>query len=102
MPDLPTGPATTQWDITTCTTQGTSYTPSSTALSASLPSPTQSTASTTTMLNGESSHGDLNGTGSGELYTQDNNRCMMFAYNMCVVSMLLYVHYGATETVCLT
>lgn len=57
-------PATTQWDITTCTTQGTSYTTSSSGMSASLPSPTQSSTSTTTMVNGDSGQGDLNGTSS--------------------------------------
>lgn len=61
------GPATTQWDITTCTTQGTSYTTSPSAMAANLPSPTQSTTSSNTMLNGgDSTHGDLNGNGSGE------------------------------------
>lgn len=58
-------PATTQWDITTCTTQGTSYTTSPSAMAANLPSPTQSTTSSNTMLNGgDSTQGDLNGNGS--------------------------------------
>ena len=76
---LAIGPATTQWDITTCTTQGTSYTTSSSGMSASLPSPTQSSTSTTTMVNGDSGQGDLNGTSSGECF------CMM----SCIVMHLI-------------